>query len=126
MQVIKVSALLSFFALALATPTPVQPRAPAGPASTPTNNAGRPVPNGACCVANTSLRQDVCKDASGASGRCVPSGSANCEPFRPPLQRPWNLLTSWNHRWWKSDLCCGHQAHLRSYPDGQGPRALQG
>lgn len=75
------STILSLAVLAvpvLATPTPVEPRAPQAPAQTPTNNANRPVPNGACCVANTSLRQDVCTDASGASGRCVPSGSAGC------------------------------------------------
>lgn len=78
------AAALSLFALALATPTPVEPRAPAGPAQTPTNNAGRPVANGACCVANTSLRQDVCKDAAGASGRCVPSNSAGCRSSLPP------------------------------------------
>lgn len=91
MQVTKLSVVLSFLALALATPTRVEPRVPAGPAATPTDNAGRPVANGACCVANTSLRQDVCKDAAGASGRCVPSGSANCTlsfflfPCPPPF-----------------------------------------
>ncbi|KAJ4985475.1 hypothetical protein SVAN01_09040 [Stagonosporopsis vannaccii] len=40
-------------------------------------NAGRPVPNGACCVANTSLKQDVC-NVNGQSGRCVPSAANNC------------------------------------------------
>ncbi|EAA31117.1 hypothetical protein GE21DRAFT_8606 [Neurospora crassa] len=40
-------------------------------------NAGRPVPNGGCCVANTSLKQDVCK-VNGQSGRCVPAGVNNC------------------------------------------------
>ncbi|KAI6381331.1 hypothetical protein MCOR25_001263 [Pyricularia grisea] len=40
-------------------------------------NANRPVPEGSCCVANTSLKQDVCR-VNGQSGRCVPSGSANC------------------------------------------------
>lgn len=43
-------------------------------------NAGRPVPNGGCCVANTSLKQDVCK-VNGQSGRCVPAGVNNCEYF---------------------------------------------
>lgn len=78
MQLINITALLSLAALTLAA-TPVRPRAPQAPAETPTNNAGRPVATGACCVANTSLRQDVCTDASGASGRCVPSGSAGCK-----------------------------------------------
>lgn len=41
------------------------------------SNGGRPVPNGACCVANTSLKQDFC-NVNGQQGKCVPSGSANC------------------------------------------------
>ncbi|GKT50426.1 uncharacterized protein ColSpa_10607 [Colletotrichum spaethianum] len=36
-------------------------------------NAGRPTPNGQCCVANTSLKQDTCT-VNGAQGRCVPGG----------------------------------------------------
>ncbi|KAL8377310.1 hypothetical protein RB595_008140 [Gaeumannomyces hyphopodioides] len=40
-------------------------------------NDNRPVPNGACCVANTSLKQDVCR-VNGQSGRCVPAGVNNC------------------------------------------------
>lgn len=40
-------------------------------------NANRPVPNGACCVANTSLKQDVC-NVNGQSGRCVPDNINNC------------------------------------------------
>ncbi|EJT76485.1 hypothetical protein GGTG_06404 [Gaeumannomyces tritici R3-111a-1] len=40
-------------------------------------NANRPVPNGACCVANTSLKQDVCR-VNGQNGRCVPAGVNNC------------------------------------------------
>jgi len=40
-------------------------------------NAGRPVPNGQCCVANTSVKQDTCTAAGGAAGRCVPGGN-NC------------------------------------------------
>ncbi|KAH8894453.1 hypothetical protein GQ53DRAFT_683090 [Thozetella sp. PMI_491] len=61
------SVLLSLAATAVAV----------GPASTPANNANRPIPTGACCVANTSLRQDVCK-VNGATGRCVPANSAGC------------------------------------------------
>lgn len=79
MQFSTLTTILSLAVFALATPTPVEPRAPQAPAETPANNANRPVPTGACCVANTSLRQDVCTDASGASGRCVPSGSAGCK-----------------------------------------------
>lgn len=40
-------------------------------------NQNRPVPNGNCCVANTSLKQDTCKAANGQNGRCVPGGN-NC------------------------------------------------
>ncbi|CZT44748.1 uncharacterized protein RSE6_04966 [Rhynchosporium secalis] len=40
-------------------------------------NANRPVPSGACCVPNTSLKQDVC-NVSGQAGRCVPAGVNNC------------------------------------------------
>ncbi|KAF5854330.1 hypothetical protein GGP41_007113 [Bipolaris sorokiniana] len=40
-------------------------------------NANRPVPNGACCVANTSLKQDVC-NVNGQTGRCVPDSVNNC------------------------------------------------
>lgn len=88
MQFSAVATFLSLTVLALANPTPVEPRAPQAPAETPTDNANRPVPTGACCVANTSLRQDVCTDGTGASGRCVPSGSAGCKFFtsaRPPF-----------------------------------------
>ena len=59
-----IAAILSLSAFVAANPTP--------------QNAGRPVPNGACCVAATSLKQDVCT-INGAQGRCVPSGSANCK-----------------------------------------------
>jgi len=45
-------------------------------------NGNRPVPNGQCCVANTSLKQDACTTAAGAAGRCVPGGN-NCES--PPI-----------------------------------------
>ncbi|KAJ1326445.1 hypothetical protein MN608_07892 [Microdochium nivale] len=38
-------------------------------------NANRPVPNGTCCVANTSLKQDTC-NVNGQAGRCVPGGQA--------------------------------------------------
>ena len=41
-------------------------------------NAGRPVPSGTCCVANTSLKQDACTAANGQAGRCVPGGN-NCK-----------------------------------------------
>ena len=40
-------------------------------------NANRPVPNGACCVANTSLKQDIC-NVNGQRGRCVPAAVNNC------------------------------------------------
>jgi hypothetical protein len=59
-----VAFFLSIAALAVAAPSP--------------QNAGRPVPNGACCTPNTSLKQDVC-NVNGSTGRCVPSGANNCE-----------------------------------------------
>jgi hypothetical protein len=40
-------------------------------------NQNRPVPNGQCCVANTSLKQDTCTASNGEQGRCVPGGN-NC------------------------------------------------
>lgn len=41
-------------------------------------NANRPVPSGACCVAATSLKQDVC-NVNGQTGRCVPANVNNCK-----------------------------------------------
>lgn len=41
-------------------------------------NQNRPVPQGACCVANTSLKQDTCTAQDGSQGRCVPGGN-NCK-----------------------------------------------
>lgn len=55
--------ILSLATFAMAAPSP--------------QNAGRPVATGACCVANTSLKQDVC-NVNGQSGRCVPSAANNC------------------------------------------------
>ncbi|KAI9147524.1 hypothetical protein HJFPF1_12550 [Paramyrothecium foliicola] len=40
-------------------------------------NDNRPVPQGGCCVSNTSLKQDVCS-VNGQSGRCVPDFINNC------------------------------------------------
>ena len=57
-------ALLSLTAFAFAAPSP--------------QNAGRPVATGSCCVAATSLKQDVC-NVNGQSGRCVPSAANNCK-----------------------------------------------
>ncbi|CAG7563910.1 unnamed protein product [Fusarium equiseti] len=39
-------------------------------------NQNRPVPQGQCCVANTSLKQDACTASNGQAGRCVPGGNA--------------------------------------------------
>jgi hypothetical protein len=46
-------------------------------------NENRPVPTGPCCVAATSLKEDVCFN-NGQSGRCVPDSVNNCglEPVR--------------------------------------------
>ncbi|TQN73444.1 hypothetical protein CSHISOI_02022 [Colletotrichum shisoi] len=40
-------------------------------------NENRPVPDGACCIANTSQKQDVC-NVNGQTGRCVPDNVNNC------------------------------------------------
>ncbi|KAH7115131.1 hypothetical protein B0J11DRAFT_539909 [Dendryphion nanum] len=40
-------------------------------------NDNRPVAQGACCVPNTSLKQDVC-NVNGVTGRCVPSAANGC------------------------------------------------
>ncbi|RPA76354.1 hypothetical protein BJ508DRAFT_213733 [Ascobolus immersus RN42] len=40
-------------------------------------NAGRPVPNGACCAEARSLKQDVCR-VNGQNGRCVPDNVNGC------------------------------------------------
>jgi hypothetical protein len=58
------AAVALFASIAIAAPSP--------------QNAGRPVPNGACCTPNTSLKQDVC-NVNGQSGRCVPSGANGCK-----------------------------------------------
>lgn len=39
-------------------------------------NGNRPTPSGNCCIAKTSLKQDTCTAANGATGRCVPGGEA--------------------------------------------------
>jgi hypothetical protein len=46
-------------------------------------NENRPVPTGPCCVAATSLKEDVCFN-NGQSGRCVPDSVNNCglEPVK--------------------------------------------
>jgi len=41
-------------------------------------NEGRPVVNGACCVAGQSKRQDFCS-VNGAQGKCVPANTAGCK-----------------------------------------------
>jgi len=56
--------ILSIATLAAASPFP--------------QNANRPVPNGACCTPNTSLKQDVC-NVNGQTGRCVPSAANGCK-----------------------------------------------
>ena len=67
----KFSITASFFAvLAVASGMAIEERQAGA-------NANRPVPTGACCVANTSLKQDVC-NVNGQTGRCVPAGVNNC------------------------------------------------
>jgi hypothetical protein len=43
----------------------------------------RQAANGACCIANQSLKQDACT-VNGAAGKCVPGGPAACTSH-PPL-----------------------------------------
>ncbi|KAF1971994.1 hypothetical protein BU23DRAFT_555511 [Bimuria novae-zelandiae CBS 107.79] len=57
-------AIALFPLLALAAPKP--------------QNDNRPVATGACCVAGTRLKQDVC-NFNGLTGRCVPDNINNCE-----------------------------------------------
>jgi hypothetical protein len=38
----------------------------------------RQAANGACCIANKSLKQDACT-VNGAAGKCVPGGPAQCK-----------------------------------------------
>jgi hypothetical protein len=65
-------------------------------------NANRPVPEGACCVANTSLKQDVCT-VNGVSGRCVPDSINNCKsPICPGIIV--RLSSSLLHRRYPIDL----------------------
>lgn len=67
MQFSIVAVLLGLSAFAVANPMP--------------QNGGRPVANGNCCVAATSLKQDACQSPNGA-GRCVPGGSGtNCMSY---------------------------------------------
>ena len=63
--------------LALAAVSSAMPAAenPAVPAIAARQNQNRPVPNGSCCVANTSLKQDNCVAANGQAGRCLPGGN---------------------------------------------------
>jgi hypothetical protein len=48
------------------------------------SNANRPVPDGACCVANTNLKQDFCT-VNGQQGKCVPASSAGCKFYESPF-----------------------------------------
>lgn len=42
-------------------------------------NGNRPHATGACCVPNSSLKEDVCTTAAGAVGKCVPANTAGCK-----------------------------------------------
>ncbi len=56
-------------------------------------NNGRPVTNGACCIAGVSKKQDVC-NVNGAQGKCVPTNTAGCElsPSIIAISRPMLML----------------------------------
>src|SRR3954463_15781332 len=66
-------------------------------------NGARPVATGSCCVANTSLKQDACKTAGGAAGRCVPGGGgANCEfPSHPLRITQWRTFYAMHVMFWR-------------------------
>lgn len=70
MQFSIASVILGFAALAAAAPS-----SPSGFKVVVRQNDNRPVPQGACCVANTSLKQDTCTAENGSQGRCVPGGN---------------------------------------------------
>ncbi|KAL2205241.1 hypothetical protein CC79DRAFT_1335770 [Sarocladium strictum] len=70
MQFSIASVILGFAALAAAAPS-----SPSGFKVVVRQNDNRPVPQGACCVANTSLKQDTCTAQNGSQGRCVPGGN---------------------------------------------------
>jgi hypothetical protein len=57
---------------------------PQDPAIVARQNQNRPVPQGTCCVANTSLKQDACTASNGQAGRCVPGGN-NCALSSLPM-----------------------------------------
>jgi hypothetical protein len=51
-------------------------------------NNGRPVTNGACCIAGTSKKEDVCT-VNGQQGKCVPANTANCKyPYLHQTREP--------------------------------------
>ncbi|KAB5518903.1 hypothetical protein GE09DRAFT_1293946 [Coniochaeta sp. 2T2.1] len=54
-------------------------------------NNGRPVPNGACCVAATSKKQYICT-VSGQRGKCVPANTAGFVGLRPTKQENGRML----------------------------------
>ncbi|KAF4428928.1 hypothetical protein F53441_14041 [Fusarium austroafricanum] len=68
---------LATIVLGLAAFASAAPSANSGFKVVARQNQNRPVPQGACCVANTSLKQDTCTATNGQQGRCVPGGN-NC------------------------------------------------
>jgi hypothetical protein len=58
-------------------------------------NSGRPVATGACCIANTSKKQDVCTKADGTSGKCAPANTAGCEYLLSFSFRPFKVVEGW-------------------------------
>jgi len=67
-----------FAATALALPNQTPARDESAVVFDRAVNAGRPVATGACCIANTSKKQDVCTKDDGTAGVCAPANTAGC------------------------------------------------
>jgi len=72
--------LTLFTTTALALPGLSLPRDESGALFDRAVNDGRPVASGACCIANTSKKGDVCNNA-GKAGVCTVADTAGCKYF---------------------------------------------
>jgi hypothetical protein len=72
-----IASVLALATLSVATPAP--------------QNGNRPVANGACCIANTSQKEDVCT-VNGQAGKCVPSGVNGCKSYQEMRTKTMELL----------------------------------
>ena len=72
--------LTLFTTTALALPGLSLPRDESGALFDRAVNDGRPVASGACCIADTSKKGDVCNNA-GKAGVCTVADTAGCKYF---------------------------------------------